>query len=350
VPIVIKPIGNINNPTDGFDPEVPYQMIPFRQTREMAVQTGDFKAEMSFTVPDVSGMSNFRILRQSVPNLFPLPRPGIFVSRIALPERSIVQFTLSGRASGRTILEGRDRPGSDTPLLKPDFALEVSVKRPEIRRFAVCYVFDQINRDRGQRLGFGTLFEEISKVYEKQANCSTINIDGHLSSTDLAKSLTLPGTSGKTFNMLDRKLLGRVVGACEAQFPGLFAQVHAVLFPVTVPLQVLTVRPLGMQLTLHRSTDGTKFQTVFVGPSQNRDQNALRHTLAHEIGHSFGLGHNPAQSPPGPSKKKSPDPDLLPVSMHNLMFPTTLVQSSRINRNQIENIHSFIPPFRDLEI
>src|SRR5206468_7573035 len=94
------------------------------------------------------------------------------------------------------------------------------------------------------------------KIYEKQANCSTINIDGHLSSTDLAKSLTLPGTSGKTFNMLDRKLLGRVVGACEAQFPGLFAQVHAVLFPVTVPLQVLTVRPLGMQLTLHRSTDG----------------------------------------------------------------------------------------------
>src|SRR5262245_45904205 len=99
MPILVKPC-HPDRPTDGYDPGWPAQMIPLGQTREMVVQTGDFKAEMNFRIPDISSMSNFRILRQSTPNLTPLPGPGVQVRRVVLPERSVVQFTLHGRAVG----------------------------------------------------------------------------------------------------------------------------------------------------------------------------------------------------------------------------------------------------------
>jgi hypothetical protein len=92
------------------------------------------------------------------------------------------------------------------------------------------------------------------------------------------------------------------------------------------------------------------FPTIFLGSTQKNNPNALRHTLAHEIGHSCGLDHNPGKKPPGPRPGVDPDPDVLPLFMHNLMFPSSLMQADRINRNQIENLHAFIPPFRNIEI
>jgi hypothetical protein len=348
MPILAKPTGNLDNPTDGFDPLARSQMIPLLGTREMFVQTGDFKAELKFTRPSVSSMSNFRIVRQSKPSLFPLPGPGVLVDRITLPAQSLIQFTLSGRTAGTTVLEGRDRLDSGA-FLAPGLTLEVAVK-PKLRReFAVCYIFDQIHRDTHQRVGFGTLFEQVSEIYEQQANLSTINIDGHNSSTDAARTVTLNGTSGSTFNIADTRLLGRVISAFEAQFPGVFRRVHTVLFHAPVPLQVGAGRPRGIQVNLHRG-DGAQFQTIFIGSTQDLDPRLLRHTLAHEIGHAFGLRHSPPEPPPGPRPGVQPDPDLLANFMHNLMFPSDLMQSNRITGRQIDTIHSVIPPFRHLDI
>src|SRR5690242_7232060 len=127
MPIIVKPLNDPNLPgdpvdrrSDGFDPLFSYQMIPVGGTREMVVQTGDFKAEMTLTRPDISSMANFRILRQSQPALFPLPPPGVPLQRIALPERSVIQFTLAGRAIGNTVCKGQDRPGPGAALLRPD--------------------------------------------------------------------------------------------------------------------------------------------------------------------------------------------------------------------------------------
>src|SRR5262249_8661793 len=186
MPILVKPLGELNGPThrnplehpsDGYDPEWPYQMIPLGKTREMVVQTGDFKAELNLTIPDISSMSNFRILRQKSPNLFPLPGPGVLVRRIALPERSVIQSTLHGRSVGLTQLEGWDRPVGRPPL-NPDLYMTISVRMHEVRRVAVCYVFDRIKPDTGARGDFAGHLAHANKVFLDQANFAILNIDG----------------------------------------------------------------------------------------------------------------------------------------------------------------------------
>ena len=122
MPIILKPLDDLTNPpkdnpfdrrSDGFDPLIPYQMIPLGKTRDMVVQTGVAKADLNLRTPDVASMSNFRILNQTVPgqtvpSLFPLPGPGVNVRRVVLPEQSVIQFTLSTQGVGLTALEALD--------------------------------------------------------------------------------------------------------------------------------------------------------------------------------------------------------------------------------------------------
>ncbi len=349
----------VDHATDGFDPEVPYQMIPLGGTRELVVQTGDFKAELNLTIPDISSMSNFRILRQTTPNLSPLPGRGVFVRRIALPERSVVQFTLSGRAPGMTVLEARDRPGLGVPPLKPDFQLQISVKASESRRLAVCYVFDRINRDTGARLDFATHLEQVHRVFHDQANFSIVNVDGPSASTLAARTVTLNGTCGKVFNLLDNTRIGRMIDAFDAKFPGVFGRVDSVVFSIPVPLRIKTrpkVRISGFNFQARRKSSGRIFSLLLVGPSAPRPRpkeggprpsatRLLQKTLAHEMGHALGLAHDPAEMPP--EKVGSIlNPIFFQPHVHNLMFPNNFILSDRLNGAQVEIIHLKRPEFR----
>src|SRR6185369_14775696 len=116
--------------------------------------------------------------------------PGVPVRRIVLPERSVVQFTLFGRAPGLTVLEGQDRPVGGPPL-KPDFHLLIAVKVAQIRRLAVCYLFDRIHKDTGARADFAGHLAASNKVFLDQPNFTIANIDGAAASTLAARTLTL---------------------------------------------------------------------------------------------------------------------------------------------------------------
>jgi hypothetical protein len=274
MPVLVKPRSDLNTPfpknpldrrSDGFDPLIPYQMIPLSATREMIAVTGDFKAEMTFTKPDSCNMSNFRILQQQRPSTFPLPGAGVFVRRITLPEQSVVQFTLDGRGLGNTVLEGRDRP-LPAPLLEPDFSLHISVKSNQTRRVAVCYVFDRINSDSGERGKFDEHLAEVSKTYEDQANIAIDNIDGKSAGSLEARTITLNGSMGTVFNLLDRKLIGRVTKALDSKFPDLFGKVDAVVLSIPVPLKLKGDREAGFGGGFRDKSTGRVFKLLFIGP------------------------------------------------------------------------------------
>lgn len=368
MPIIIKPLAGPNpntspdRRTDGFDHAIPYQMIPVGGVREMGLQTGDFKAEMSFTRPDISSMSNFRVLSATSPKLFPLPGPGVFVNRIALPERSFIQFTLRGRAAGMTILEGRDRP-TEAPLLKPDFKLHVSVLPSVTRKIATVYAFDRINRDRGTRIDMAGHLANTHKVFHDQANFTIVNIDGPAASSRAARKVTLNGTMGKAFELLNKKVLRLLIQAIESAFPRLFIEVHCVIIPVPLPI-VLKGKAgiVGVNLRLADSKTQRIFNTLMIGAQRRRPpakqggsqptpSQLLQNAVAHELGHSLGLKHHPSEVAQLPPKIVRGDinPEFFKPDFHNLMFPTQLIVSERLNGVQVEILHEFHPPFRVLE-
>lgn len=344
---VVKRIDNLDNPTDGFDPEFTYQMVPFGSTREMTVETGEFRAELGVKGSTlVTAMSNFRVLVAGSRLPSSLPGPTLFVQKTVIPERSLIQFTLTGNSVGMTVIEGKDLP-SGRPPAKPSFQLLVSVKRAEPRSFVICYLFDLVNRDKHVRLPLARLLNEVNDIFQPQTNFTVSNIDGGAADTLAARTLTLNGKPSRTFNMLDRKLIGRVVDAFDARFPTLFSSTHGVIFPVSVPLTAGDDRTVAINFKATRESDNRSFNLLFVGPFLNRDLTGLRHALAHEIGHSFGLTHNPEFQPP-PLLRNRRNPELQTAAARTLMFPTLLVRSNRINANQIEIMHLLGPQFRRL--
>lgn len=370
MPLIVKPLAELNTPgpphnslrrrNDGFDPLVPYQMIPIGGTREMVVETGDFKAEMQLIEPDITSMSNFRILKEATPKLFPLPGPGVEVRRLALPERSTVQFTLSGRKQGMTTLEGRDRPVGGPPL-KKELDLLISVKGPISAKVAVCHLFDRIHPDKGAHTDFSDHLAEAHRVFFDQANMTINNIDGNGA---VARAITISGTIGKTFGLLDRDLIRKITSEIEAKHPSVLRQAQIIVLPSPVPLVVSKKdskdnRPIGMGVRWIRSQDSRGFTFVILGP-QLAPQKAskgggvspariFRNTLIHELGHCLGLRHHPSEFKDLPPALigKDINPAFFQSKFHNLMFPGTLVVSDSINFAQVEQLHRLAGPVRE---
>lgn len=345
MPVVIKEIQQFPA-GDGFDPDASYQMVPFGGTRDIAVQTGDFDAELELPPTNITAMSNFRILQQSGPNPLSLglPGPGLRSLKVKIPSRSIVQFTLHGDAVGNIHLLARDLPSGAAPL-KPDFDLLVGVKPNERRNFAVCHLFDTVNRDIGRRPDVSSWLPTANNVFERQANFTIVD-----TAPRAAHTLTMPGSSGKVFNFRDKKLVGRLVRQLELQLPTVVAQNHAIVMSLKVPISTSfmikgkkkVVSPWAYSMFIERESDKKHFTIILVTPNRPGEAPMLETIVPHEIGHTLGLDHFPEQEPIFP-KHKAPDPRTLPFWMHNLMFPTVFIRSGRLNALHIEILHYKYP-------
>ncbi len=356
MPAINKPVDGFDRPTDGYDPLTLYQMVPLGESREMAVNTNDVKAELSFTVPDICRMSNFRVVRQSTASLFPLPGPGVSVNRIALPENSTVAFTLEGIGIGKTVLRGLDRvPAGGRPTLR-DFSLRVSVKGPKRHLYAVCYVFDRINIDTGRRLDLPGIFRVMNEIY-KQANTT-------MSSIDNGRTLELDGSFGRFFRLGDTQLVSRLIAAFEARHPQIFDIVKTVIFAFPVPLGVINRRTgsvvdsenIGIGRAVRRARDGRIFDTAFLSSIIHDNLENAPDTVAHEVGHRLGLRHEPdlrgevrLRDFPGFDPRDPRPFRFTPASMHNLMFPIDIMGSRRLNGEQIETLHEDLAGTPDQE-
>jgi hypothetical protein len=353
MPITFKDY-DIDRAGDGFDPQIPYQMVPIGGSRDFVVQTGDFQAELILKQTNITSLSNFRILRTTSPQAFlsGLPGPGFFVQRQIIPPRSVIQFALTGHTVGAAVLEGHDLPGGGSPPLKPDFNLLISVKAKETRQFALCHVFDRVNRDTGRRLDINRAFNAANAILENQSNFTIRNIDG--SST---RQITLSTTTGKTFDFFNASHTRRVINQFDASFPGILSQVHAVIYIFKVPVshtfrlkgKATPVRVLGFNQRAQNAA-GRIFNMVYVGTFSARQAPLLDTTLAHEIGHSLGLDHLPERDDPNLPKLNVPGRPQMDLFMHNLMFPFASPRFARLNGLQVEKLHVKSQPASNITI
>ena len=331
-------------PTDGFDPDVPYQFIELSRERPMGVRTFDSKSLIEISNTVICRMSNFKIVRQTVPNISPVPfpGPGTLVSRMALPANSYVTFSLHGLAEGRTFLKGRDQRDDAEVVPGAKYALEISVHPRKHKRFSTCYVFDRINQDSGRRVDFGSAFRQINDAFESQAALTVENIDAGRSAADV-RSVILDVPLRGGFEFTTPEANRHFIEKFEEDHPGVLQSVDAliVVLPVPMTFEGRDTGLVGRYQELRRAGDGSRISLLLISSIAFDELPNLTSTMAHEMGHFLGLHHLPevvrrADIPDSERGKEDPDPDAFPFFLRTLMFPFTFMRSLRLNRVQIE--------------
>lgn len=334
---------------DGFDPAIPYQMIPALGTRPLGLRTGMYPVELNVSMDVSCGMENFHATDPLGMVLPDVPAPGSGATKsVKLPANVTVYFDLragihhsSGKLRVHEVVEGRTLP-------YPTIELLLSVMREKSVSITHCYVFDEINPDTGRRYPYDEAIKEADKIFFNQANV-------HVNSAGSAKTISVPGSLGATFDPIDDARVHRVLATAVQELgPGIFNQgSSAVIFHIPMTLlgtgdwdpvthqAIKRERPLA--LTVPYTLGGTACDVIWVTDvyPENNDTR-LSHTMPHEIGHFLGLEHLPQTEeevfpkgmPVGPKKAKYQE-----LWLHNLMYPSNFIRSKRLNGSHIERAH-----------
>ena len=155
---------------DGWDPSIPYQLLPTARTRFMMLETGNQPVHLEVTQGVSCGLTNFHVIRPFGKAIPGLPTTTSAVKSVVIPANVEVQFDLSaGAAPGQgflrvhTLFNGVKSPS-------PTLEMVLSVKLRTSRNFLACFVFDRINPDTGVRAPVDTAIEATNKIFHEQAN------------------------------------------------------------------------------------------------------------------------------------------------------------------------------------
>jgi hypothetical protein len=326
---------------DGYDANIPYQMVPRGEARFMTLETGPFPVEMTVGAGVSCGLTNFRGIRPFGSTVPGLPDSSRATQKVTIPANIEVQFDIgSGVVPGHGILEVRQLQGG-RPSPRPELAMILSVKARTSRNFLVCHVFDAVNIDTGVRPSIDLALQTAKRVFAEQSNILI------LTSGDPV-TVTMRGSMGTTFDPLGKPLVRRLLTATRKQHgANVFDRHTAVIFMLPVPVVLVDGKGESSSLlgvAVPYEMDGKAFETILVSAGTASRQLQLGHTLAHEIGHVMNLEHLPETEaevfPKGmPAAEKQAK--FQEFRIRNLMFPTNFVQSNRLNGFQIERI--FVP-------